>query len=210
MILVLILLAICILLILTTILFLFSTIHIEIKNLRASNIDDKKNLNYDIIFSLYLGNRIKWLWVHLNNKQIKKYYSKIQLQKIEYKILKDSLRFEYLKQFKKLNIKLSHLNCYFELGVENPITTSFLVASIASIISIILPYLVKNIDKKNYKYKIVPIYKNKTLYKIKFNCIIEIKLVHIINIIYTLLKKGKSDKNERATSNRKSYGYSYE
>lgn len=210
MILVLILLIIFILLILITILFLISTIHIEIKNLRVSNIEPKIKSEYAITFSLYLGNHIKWLWFNLNSEKMKKYYSKIQLEKIDYKILKNNFKLEYLKELKKLKPKLSYLDLDFDLGVESPVTTAFLVSSIASIISIILPHVAKSIDKKRYKYKIVPIYKNKTLYKIKFNCIIEIKLVHIINIIYSVIKKGRSDNNERKTSNRKSYGYSYE
>lgn len=210
MILVLILLVIFILLVLITILFLLSTLHIEIKNLKVSNIEQKNKSDYSVIFSLYLGNHIKWLWFHLNSKRMRKYYSKIQLEKIDYKILKDNFKFEYLKELKKLKLKLSYLDFYFKLGVENPLTTSFLVASIASIISIILPYVAKTIDEKRYKYNIVPIYKSKTVYKIKFNCIIEIKLVHIINIIYSVIKKGRSDKNERTTSNRKPYDYSYE
>ena len=64
--------------------------------------------------------------------------------------------------------------------------------------------------KEHYNYTIEPIYQNKNIYKIQFNCIIQVKMVHIINVIYIFLKKGRSDLNERTTSNRRSYGYSYE
>ena len=70
----------------------------------------------------------------------------------------------------------------------------------------------KRFDTKyqNYIYNIKPIYNNKNLYKINLNCIIEIKMVHIINIIYMLLKKGRKKNECSTTSNRKPYAYSYE
>ena len=103
------------------------------------------------------------------------------------------------------------MNLLINVGLLSPVTTAFLVLLISSTISIFLPHFVKKLVPDNYKYNINPIYQNRNLYKIEFNCIIEIKMVHIINVIlYFMKKKGKSDKNERTASNRKSYGYSYE
>ena len=62
---------------------------------------------------------------------------------------------------------------------------------------------------KNCFYDIKPIYKDKNLYEISLNCIIEVKMVHIINMIYKIVKKRRSDKNER-TSNRRAYDNSDE
>ena len=181
MILVLILLGIFILSTIFTFLILSSTLHIEIKNLNLSNMEPKNKSEFDVIFSFYLGNYIKWFWIHLNNDKMKKYYSKIQLEKLDLNIIKNTFEFNDLKQLKKSKPQFSYLDFEFQLGLESPITTSLLVSNIASIISIISPYVVKLKNKKNYNYKIIPIYQNKTLYKINLNCIIEIKLVHIIN-----------------------------
>lgn len=210
MILVLFLLGVVVLALTIIVLVLSSTLHIEIKNLYLSNMEKSDNNNYAIVFSLYFANKIKWIWFNLNNKRIKKYYSKMHLEKYNFNMLKDKFELKDLKIFKKLNSKISYFDLQFNFGTYSPITTSFFTFSIASIISTILLKFAKTFRSEDYKYEIVPIYQNKNLYKINFNCIIETKMVHIINIIYFFIKKGKSDKNERTTSNRKPYGYSYE
>ena len=63
-------------------------------------------------------------------------------------------------------------------------------------------------DYKKTNFKIIPLYKYGNAINFRLNCIINVKLVHIIHIIYILSKKGMI-KNERA-SNRRSYDYSYE
>ena len=80
---------------------------------------------------------------------------------------------------------------------------------ISILISNILPFLVEKEDYNNCKYNVNPIYLNKNLYKISFNCIIQEKMVPIINILFKIINKGRSHKYER-TSNRRSYDYSNE
>ncbi len=232
MVLVFILLGIFIIFVLLTFLILLSTFHIEIKDLEATNmnedIKEQKNIynnktskksnkheesnnGYAIILSLYLGNKLKWISIHLNDEKLRKTYSKMQLEKIDIKKLEKDFKWEDLKVIKKLNLKISYLNLKMKLGVESPIITSFIVSIISSIISIFLPHLALKIKSEDYKYIIEPIYQNQNLYKIKFNCIIQVKMVHIINVIYILVKrKGRRDLNERTTSNRRAYGYSHE
>ena len=70
----------------------------------------------------------------------------------------------------------------------------------------------ENIIIQNYKEQninIYPVYNYQNLLNIEFSGIFEIKMIHIINIIYILNKKEGVKKNER-TSNRRSYDYSYE
>ncbi len=134
----------------------------------------------------------------------------MQLEKIDFKKLEQDFKWEDLKIIKKLNPKISYLDLKAKIGIESPVITAFIVSIISSIISILLPYVAINLNKKNYKYIIQPLYQNKNLYKIQFNCIIQVKMVHIINVIYIFLKKGRSDSDERTTSNRRAYGYSYE
>ena len=89
------------------------------------------------------------------------------------------------------------------------VLTAFIVFFVSTLISVLLPNIVKKSKNKYCDYIVQPIYVDKNVYKIEFNCIIELKIVHIISIIYFLAKKGRSDKNERA-SNRRSYEYGYE
>lgn len=210
MILVLIFLGILVLLVTIITLVIASTLHIQIKNLSVSNMEPKNTNEYAIIFSLYLGNKIKWIWFRLNDKKVRKMYSKMQLEKLDFKKFRKDFKVKDLKELPNLQPKISYLNLDANLGFISPITTSFLVATIASIISIALPYLAKSIKKERYIYNIKPLYYNKNLYKINLNCIIEIKMVHIINIIFILIKKGRKKNEQSTTSNRKPYAYSYE
>lgn len=210
MILVLIFLGILVLLVTIITLIIASTLHIQIKNLSVSNMEPKNTNEYAIIFSLYLGNKIKWIWFRLNDKKVRKMYSKMQLEKLDFKKFRKDFKVKDLKELPKLQPKISYLNLDANLGVISPVTTSFLVATIASIISIALPYLATSLKKERYIYNIKPLYYNKNLYKINLNCIIEIKMVHIINIIFILIKKGKKKNEQSTTSNRKPYAYSYE
>lgn len=210
MILVFILLGIFIVLLLLLSLLLFSTLRIQIKDLQTANFPLKEILQYEINISLHLFNHVKWFKISFNKEKIKKAIQKIPLQKIDVKKLEQDFRLQDINVLKKLKVKFLNFYLKAELGLESPVITAFIIATISSFISILLPHLAKEIKADQYQYTIKPIYQNRNLYKIRFNCIIELKMVHIINVIYILIKKGKSDENERTTSNRKSYGYSYE
>lgn len=211
MILVLIFLGILVLLISVIILIIVSTLHIQIKNLSVSNMKSKNKAEYAIIISLYVGNKIKWIRFNLNDKKMKKMYSKIQLEKLDFQKFKKDFKMKDLKQLPKLKPKISYLNLEANLGVIDPTTTSFLVAIIATIISLLLPYLATGLKEENYIYNIKPLYYNQNLYKVNLDCIIEVKMVHIINVIYyILIKKGRKKNDQSTTSNRKPYAYSYE
>ena len=179
------------------------------QDIQKESKQDNKN-NETLIFSLYLANKIKWLSIKLGDRKIKKIYHKINLEKIDIKKLEKEFKLEDLRVLGKIKPKIGYFNLKADLGASSPIITAFLIAGGATIISNILAHYAKDNQFQNYQYVLTPIYDNKILYKIKFNCIIEIKMVHIINVIYIFIKKGRSDKNERTTSNRKSYGYSYE
>lgn len=211
MILVLFLFGLIILIGITAILIIASTLHIQIKNLSISNMQTKNNTKYAIIFSIYFANKIKYIWFNLNSKRAKKIYSKVQLEKIDLKKFKKVFKLSDLKELTKLHLKISDLNLEMNIGTKSHLVTSFLVVTISNAISLLLPHLVNNLKDNRYFYNIKPLYYNKELYKINLNCIIEIKMVHIINVIYYIfLKKGRR-KNERSTtSNRKSYAYSHE
>ena len=209
MVLVLFLLGLLIFLILISLLIIASTLKIQIKNLEASNITQISNKNEEVIISLWAFDRIKWISIHLDKKRLKKINQKMDFKKIDIKKLENNFKWSDLKQIPKLQIKISKLNLSLKLGIGDAVLTAYCISIIASLISIFLPHVAKKIERKNYQYDIEPLYFNKYSYEIKFNCIIEVKMVHIINTIYSLRKKGKRDLYER-TSNRRTYGYGHE
>lgn len=140
---------------------------------------------------------------------MRKLYSNKKLEQIDFNKLKQTIpiNIETFKIIKNLKLKIESLKLEINIGIEDAIYTSYAVAIIASILSILLPHLVKKQDIENIKYEIKPIY-NTLLFNLKLNSIISLKIVHIIYVIYNLVKKGR-DKNER-TSNRRPYAYSHE
>ena len=133
----------------------------------------------------------------------------IKSGKINVKKIKDNkqLNIDTIKLLKNSEFKLEKFNFNGCIGTQNAAFTAMIV----SFINIITSILVSNNKNKkiNYFLKIDPIYQNQNIVNLQFNCIISLKIVNIINIIYILKKKGRVDKNER-TSNRRSYAYSYE
>lgn len=197
---------ICILIFLV-LLITFSTIRIQVENFEASNIENmKKPKNYKIKIALYLFNKIKWIWISLDDKKIQKISQKSKWNEVD---IKKDVDVKDIKLVKKLSPKISFLNLKVKLGTFDIVATTYLVAILSTFIAVLLPYTIKKYKKENYYYEILPVYSDKNLYEIKLNCIIEEKMVHIISIVYALLKKRRVDKNER-TSNRRSYAYSHE
>lgn len=185
----------------------FSTIRIQVENFEASNIENmKKPKNYKIKIALYLFNKIKCIWISLDDKKIQKISQKSKWNEVD---IKKYVDVKDIKLVKKLSPKISFLNLKVKLGTFDIVATTYLVAILSTFIAVLLPYTIKKYKKENYYYEILPVYSDKNLYEIKLNCIIEEKMVHIISIVYALLKKRRVDKNER-TSNRRSYAYGHE
>lgn len=185
MVLVFVLLAIIILLLIFFIIFLLSTLQIEIKNLKIGNKEIKNKTRikdkYEVKISLYFLEKIPILWLTLNNKKMRKIYNSKKLEKIDLKKLESKVQIdkETIKIIKNIKIKLSKLYLRIDIGTEDAILTSYSIALIASIIGILLPHLAH--DKiNNCKYIVNPLYQNKNEYHINLDCIIRIKIVHII------------------------------
>ena len=194
------------------------------------------NIDYEIKFGLYFMKKIRIIGLKLNKdkqEKIKRRIQKLQNSKLIKKLSKTSIKkiplklekklereilFNNIKPlklakiiFKNLKIEILKFKMNLQIGLEDVIITSSLITIISVIVPIILRLTnkyIKNIN--NYRYKILPIYGNKNVLKLDLDCIINLKLVHIINIIYIIEKmKRRSDKNER-TSNRSSYDYCHE
>lgn len=197
-----ILIAICFL----ALIIILSTVKFNIKKLHIYNLNNKFKIDFTLQLSIYLFNKINIFKVTIDKDRAN---GLIKSGKINIKKLKDSkqLNIDTIKLLKNTEIKLEELNFNGCIGTENAAFTAMLV----SFINIITVILISNNKNKiaNYFLKIDPIYQNQNIVNLQFNCIISLKIVNIINMIYILKKKGRGDKNER-TSNRRSYAYSYE
>lgn len=189
------------------IIIVLSTIKFEIVDFELSNIIPITPKNYKIKLSFYLFGKIKLFSFKLNSERARKMYSKMNIEKFDIEKGRKLLTIKNINILKKLNIRLDYLDLELDLGLEDVILTTELITLISIVISNILPHIISKYIPNKYRYKIMPIYINKNAYYIKLNCIFQLKIVHIINIIYIYLKKGKSDKNEW-TSNRRFDDYS--
>ena len=201
MVLVFIILGIIILALLIFTILLLSTIKVEIDNLK---IESKKQAKYLIKISIKFLGKIPIISIKIDNsKKIRKINFSNVKSKMNGKILAKEIVLEIIKK-----IKLEKLSLKAYIGTEDAILTSYIVASIASIIGVILPHIA-NKEPNQYEYFINPIYQYKNEYHITLNGIFCIKIVHIIYSLICFMKKRRDDKNER-TSNRRSYAYSNE
>lgn len=184
------------------IIIVLSTIKFEIVDFELSNIIPITPKNYKIKLSFCLFGKIKIFSFKLNSERARKMYSKMNIEKFDIEKGRKLLTIKNINILKKLNTRLDYLDLELDLGLEDAIFTTELITLISTVISNILPHIISKYIPNKYRYKIMPIYINKNAYYIKLNCIFQLKIVHIINIIYIYLKKGKSDKNEW-TSNRR-------
>ncbi|MBO5479403.1 MAG: hypothetical protein J6A04_06965 [Clostridia bacterium] len=194
----------------------FSTIKIRMQRVSISNCESKKmKYNYSIIFELRFLNFIRVLKLEINPEKIKKLNQKVnltqKLQKVDFKKVKKDLpsKEERKELMKKLKIKLEEFHLNLEFGTKDVLITSAIIAILSSALGIMIARLIDHYEEEKYEYKMLPIYKNKNVIKLSLNCIIQIKVVHIISIIYTLVKKRKEKRKNERTSNRRSYDYSY-
>ena len=192
-------------------LLVFSKIRIEIENLKFTSQRYPRHINqdYKLIIKLCILKKIPILRINLTKTRLEKREMKKQIEKINFEELIDNkpLDLKIIRAFKKLNIDIKNINLYIEMGTENAALTAIIVPVISTILSIIFSRKIKK--EQNQKFQIKPIYINQNLINIMFSGIFEIKMIHIINIIYILNKKEGVDRNER-TSNRRTYDYSYE
>lgn len=177
---------------------LASNIRINIEYLKLTN--DLK-IRFNVKIGLFIFNKIKLFEIKINEK------SKI-LNKINTKGFKN-VKIKYnLKNIKKIKFNIDKFYLNISIGTIDAAITPNIIVLISTVISIILTKFYKYINKGNCYYNLIPVYINKNIINLYFSGIIKIKLIHIIYMIFIFTKKG-SGKSER-TSNRRTYGYSYE
>ena len=196
--------------IIIVLILLFSKIKIEIENLRFSSIKNRHiNKDYKSIIKLCIFGRIPIIKINITKAKIEKLKMEEKIKQVDWKFIEKNQKFnqKVWKAIKNSNIKMKSINLKIKLGTENASLTSIIVPIISTIIAITIKNQVENYQKQSFI--VEPIYINQNLINIAFTGIFEIKMIHIINIIYILTKKKGVDKNER-TSNRRAYDYSYE
>ena len=154
--------------------------------------------NSKIYILIFIFGKIKIFKKQL--KKVKTNKVKVKKNEIDIKILKSKkLKINYKELFENIKIEIKSIDLEVQIGLRDAANTAILTGGIAGIIGIIL---------RKPKYKIIPIYANKDILKIKLDGIFTIYLMHYI---YSQIfkKKRRVDKNERA-SNRKSYDNCYE
>lgn len=192
--------------------FIITSILTMVFELEVKKFEHEKEEKSDIpifYFNLYTFFKIRLLKIPANTEKLKKIEKNRLLKEMDVKTLKEYMpsKMEWTKLFHKIELK--KFNLKLQLGLERADITAFLVVGITSILSLLLSKFIEEYKEKNYYYKIDPIYHKGNYYKIKLDCIIRLKMVHIIYIIYVILKKRRGRKNAR-TSNRRPYEYSYE
>ena len=182
---------------------LLSNIKLKIEKLQISNISGKFKIEFVSKIAIYIFNKIKIFEIKINNKKLKDSYKKGKwdIKEIRYR--------DTVGLIKNFEILLEGLNVDGYLGLEDAAYTAYSIALINSIISVFLTRKANFHNKEKYKYNITPVYANQNLVNLEINCIINIKIVNIISVIFRILKKGRVIKNER-TSNRGPYAYSNE
>ena len=195
------------LVILLIVLIVFSTINIEIENFNYNTQSYK--IKCIINVKIKILKNIPIFKIKIADSKIRK-----MCQKFKYKI--DITDIEKDKEInrkvrliiRKLKIELKEMKLRIDIGTENAVLTSFMIPILGMLISVFIKNNATDYEKQNFI--IQPIYCNKNLFNILFSGIFEFKMIHIINIIYILIKKEGVKKNERTTSNRRAYGHSYE
>ena len=192
-----------------TIILIFSKIRIQIINFRFSS-QMKRHVNKDYKIQLVLSilGVIPILKINLNKAKLEKMKLKERMKRIDFKFLEENPSFnkEIWKALKQLNWFIEKIHLQIDIGTENASLTAIIVPVISTMIAIILRRKMK--ETGNQTFRINPVYINQNLVNLYISGIFEIKMRHIISVIYIINKKGVK-KYER-TSNRRSYDYSYE
>lgn len=185
-----------------------SSLEINIEKFQLNTVNKPAIDNILIYIKLKLFNHITFFKFKIDNKKIEKMKnSKLAKSKLLKKAIdqqKEVLKKEVIKMIKVLDIELKQINLKIVEGLTDIMLTIFAVPVVSMAISMLISKTAKKYKKEKYKYTVIPNYNADFTIKIQLNCIINIKLAHIMKVIYILLKKG-SEKNDERTSNRRTY-----
>lgn len=171
-------------------LFFSSTIKLNVKNLEKRNFSS--SVKFNINLGVYLFGIIKLIGVTFKEDGIyflffKIPYKKIEFEKISFKKIK---KYRAKENLKNLKWQIERMNLNLKIGLEEVGITVFLVFFISIFFSIFSAKYNKQINMKNYIYKINPNY-NENSIEIKFSFIVSIKILNIIKTTINFKKNTK-------------------
>ncbi len=183
----------------------FIEIKVKIENfeigIQNKNFDINKNGS--IIIKFKVLNKINLFKIKTSIDKFQLPESKNKYYKIKNHVIKNNnIKINDIQ--KKLKLKYENIKLNIEIGEDNAAITALLTGVISCIVSVIIGKYFSNIEDINWN--VQPMY-NINILKLSLNCIISVKLIHIINTIYEMRKEG--DKYAR-TSNRKDFEHVYE
>ncbi len=190
---------------------LFSKIEIRIQDIDISTQRKKGkkiSKDYKIQISILAFYKVKIFKININEEKIKKIKSNPKLEKINTDMMKNikidaKLNTNFVTILKDLKFKIQKLNLNLDIGTDDAALTAVIVGVLSSILGLIL----NNKKENKHIFNIFPIYSSENILKLKFNCIFTINLMHYI---YKTILKERRNKNERKSSNRRTYAYNNE
>lgn len=192
-----------IIILLCVIIILNTKIKVEIKDFMLNL--EEQNVNFNHKFLLQINILVFNIPIYKMKVDINKIFKEENRYKKLNKFKKSKVNKVMLKIMKKINIEIEELDLKIEVGTLEADSTAYIVAIISTVIAIILSEKMDN--KKMQKFSVIPVYKDKMIFKLSLNSIFIIDFTHHIKSKF-LKKKGRK-RNER-TSNRKSYANCHE
>lgn len=167
---------------------------LDIPYLKMKIFDRNPGLNYEI---------------DLENKEIKgeyfnqeKKYSIEEFKKILKKIKKINGKYKEPINYFIDKIHIKKLNLKTDYDIEDAATTGIIAGLIYSIKSNLIFWILKYKPIKYYNFNVTPLFKQTNIIDLKFYCIIQFKLGHIINVgIKSLIIYKKGGELDGRTSN---------
>ena len=199
-----------ILLLLSVVIYLLflSSVKVNITKLHISRQHSQWRLQIESKISIYLLGILKILQIKLDDQKIKQLYQsgKIDIKKLR---AKHPLTMEQIKLMASTPAKVETFHLQGYLGTENAAVSPILSTVINAIVPMLLRNAMGKLSQGKYTCKVETVFFNQNLLNLTLDCIISIKIVHIISTLHQYLKKGGGKNNER-TSNRRTYAYSHE
>lgn len=169
----------------------FSSIKVEIDTLKIEKLE-KININdFKLKIYLVLFDKLKWIKIKISKEKMKN-MKKANINKFlerisNLKVVKSFKNTNFIKKggmiskaIKVSKTKIEKLDLNAEIGIENIIILSYLVAILDIIVGISLAKRAKDMEEEKYKYIITPRKTRKLYLKLSINCIVSVKISNII------------------------------
>lgn len=171
------------------VILLFSSLKIKVNNIHLSteNIEEGMlNDDYKICIILYILKIIPILKVCITKEKLDKLQIQEKLKKVDIKKIKlRKINKEQIRIINKYKPCIKKIKLFMDIGVEDAVLTSYLVAFISSLLGVTLRKALQQTQENIFL--INPIY-NRMLLKVNLNCVIEVKIINMVYVLNKLYK----------------------